>query len=66
VLASLEDALGVQERPNTPGTLNSTNWRMALPATLEEIEHADGPDRVAYAMRAAGRQAQTASDLNLQ
>jgi 4-alpha-glucanotransferase len=56
VLASLEDALGVHERPNTPGTVNSTNWRMALPAPLEEIEQSSGPMRIAEAMRTAGRQ----------
>ena len=38
VLASLEDALCVQERPNMPGTIDEwPNWRIALPLTLEEI-----------------------------
>jgi len=55
VLASLEDALGVHERPNTPGTVNSTNWRLALPQTLEEIEESAGPHRIADAMRSAKR-----------
>jgi 4-alpha-glucanotransferase len=55
VLASLEDALGVHERPNTPGTVNSTNWRLALPEPLDQIEDADGPRRIAEAMRAAKR-----------
>lgn len=36
--ASLEDALGVVERPNQPGTVNETNWSLALPLLLEDIE----------------------------
>lgn len=38
VAASLDDVLGVVERPNMPGTTNDTNWSLALPKTLEEIE----------------------------
>src|SRR5258708_6799947 len=58
VLASLEDALGVSERPNVPGTTTEfPNWRLALPASLEEIETADGVNRIANAMAAAGRSA---------
>jgi 4-alpha-glucanotransferase len=56
VLASLEDALGVHERPNVPGTTTQfPNWRRALPLTLDEIENADGVLRIAQSMRAAGR-----------
>jgi 4-alpha-glucanotransferase len=56
VLASLEDALGVHERPNVPGTTTEfPNWRLALPSSLEEIEGADGVMRIAQVMRAAGR-----------
>ena len=56
VLASMEDALGVHERPNVPGTVDEfPNWRLALPQTLEEIEEADGVLRIAAHMRAAGR-----------
>jgi 4-alpha-glucanotransferase len=56
VLASLEDALGVEERPNVPGTTTEfPNWRLALPVSLEEIEKSAGPRRVATAMRRAGR-----------
>jgi 4-alpha-glucanotransferase len=58
VLASLEDALGVIERPNVPGTTTEfPNWRLALPAPLEEIEGADGVNRIAEAMNASGRSA---------
>jgi len=56
VLASLEDALGVEERANTPGTTTERpNWRLALPVSLEEIEHSDAAARIARSMRAAGR-----------
>ena len=59
-LASLEDALGVEERPNVPGTTSEwPNWRLALPQALEEIEQASGPTRIAEVMRAA-RRARTA------
>jgi 4-alpha-glucanotransferase len=58
VLASLEDALGVAERPNVPGTVDEfPNWRLALPATIDEIFAADGPQRIAEVMREAGRSA---------
>ncbi len=56
VLVSMEDALGVHERPNVPGTINEfPNWRLALPISLEEIEQADGVQRIAREMNAAGR-----------
>ena len=58
VMASLEDALGVMERPNVPGTTTEfPNWRLALPATVEEIESDGGVNRIADAMSAAGRSA---------
>jgi 4-alpha-glucanotransferase len=58
VLASLEDALGVIERPNVPGTTTEfPNWRLSLPQSVEEIEGADGVNRIAEAMNAAGRSA---------
>ena len=52
VLASLEDALGVEERPNVPGTTTEwPNWRLALPQSLEAIEVADGTLLIAGVMR---------------
>jgi 4-alpha-glucanotransferase len=52
VLASLEDALGVEERANVPGTTSEwPNWRLALPQSLEAIEEADGVRRIAEVMR---------------
>ena len=39
VAAALDDALGVEERPNLPGTVDERpNWCLALPSPLEEIE----------------------------
>ncbi len=36
--ATLDDALGVEERPNMPGTIDEwPNWRIALPMPLEAI-----------------------------
>ena len=59
-LASLEDALGVEERPNVPGTTSEwPNWRLALPIPLEDIEGSDGARRIASVMNAAGRSRRT-------
>lgn len=56
VLVSLEDALGVHERPNVPGTINEfPNWRRALPVNIEEIAQASGVVRIAEDMKASGR-----------
>ncbi len=41
VAISLEDGLGVAERPNHPGTVNADNWSRALPFTIEEIEQSE-------------------------
>jgi 4-alpha-glucanotransferase len=37
VTATLEDALAVEERPNIPGT-TETSWSLALPASLESLQ----------------------------
>jgi len=56
VLAQLDDALGVEERPNVPGTTTEfPNWRLGLPLALEEIESSEGPRRIAAVMRRARR-----------
>jgi 4-alpha-glucanotransferase len=56
VLASFEDALGIEERTNEPGTTTERpNWRLALTKPFEEIEKDDGVLRVASAMNGAGR-----------
>jgi 4-alpha-glucanotransferase len=50
VSASLEDILGVTDRPNQPGTVNETNWSLALPLKLEAIEKDERLRRVAHAL----------------
>jgi 4-alpha-glucanotransferase len=51
LLATLDDALGVPERPNMPGTVTEwPNWSLALPRTLEEIEGDPLPRRVAASL----------------
>jgi 4-alpha-glucanotransferase len=36
--ATLDDVLGVEERPNMPGTVDEwPNWRIALPVDLDTI-----------------------------
>jgi len=48
VAATLEDALGVEERPNMPGTVDEwPNWSIALPIPLEELEEATLPRVIA-------------------
>jgi 4-alpha-glucanotransferase len=52
LLATLDDAIAVAERPNMPGTTTTwPNWSLALPLTLEEIELAPLPRRVAAALK---------------
>jgi 4-alpha-glucanotransferase len=53
VTATLEDAIGVIERPNVPGTTDDErpNWSLALPLSLEEIEDHPGPRRIANILR---------------
>ncbi|MDQ6724966.1 MAG: 4-alpha-glucanotransferase [Actinomycetota bacterium] len=49
--AGLDDALGVEERPNMPGTIDEwPNWSIALPLTLEELESDPRPRAVAAAL----------------
>jgi 4-alpha-glucanotransferase len=48
LLATLDDAVAVPERPNVPGTVREwPNWSLALPQPLEEIEAMDLPRRIA-------------------
>ena len=49
--ATLDDAVGVEERPNYPGTTDGTNWSLALPLPLEDIE---SDPRVAEIARVLG------------
>jgi 4-alpha-glucanotransferase len=51
ILATLDDALAVPERPNMPGTTTAwPNWSLALPVPLEEVEKAALPRTLADVM----------------
>jgi 4-alpha-glucanotransferase len=51
VSATLEDALGVEERPNVPGTTTERpNWSIALPVAVDELAAHDGVQAVADAI----------------
>jgi 4-alpha-glucanotransferase len=50
-VASLNDALAVEERPNMPGTLHEwPNWSIALPEPLEALERASLPRSIAASL----------------
>ena len=52
ILATLDDALAVVERPNMPGTTTAwPNWSLALPLPLEELEEQALPYRLAEIMK---------------
>jgi 4-alpha-glucanotransferase len=54
-MATLEDALGVRERPNVPGTIEQRpNWSLALPVPVDELPGHPLAERVLAAL-AAGR-----------
>lgn len=51
LVATLDDALGVEERPNMPGTVDEwPNWSIALPKPIEELESDPGVAAVAGAL----------------
>jgi len=51
LLATLDDAIAVPERPNLPGTVAEwPNWSLALPLPLEDREHQERPARIARAL----------------
>ena len=52
VAGTLEDALGVEERPNLPGTVSDQrpNWALALPVPLEKLVRDPRVRRVAEAL----------------
>jgi 4-alpha-glucanotransferase len=56
VTATLDDALAVPDRPNVPGTsFERPNWSISLPLTLEALETAPLPRRIAAILRARRR-----------
>jgi 4-alpha-glucanotransferase len=50
VVATVEDALEVEQRPNMPGTTEASNWSTPLPCSLEDIEADPRVAAVAEAM----------------
>jgi 4-alpha-glucanotransferase len=61
VTATIEDAIGAPERPNLPGMTVDTNWSLALPATLEEIEGDERPRRLARLLGRRGQEGEGGS-----
>jgi 4-alpha-glucanotransferase len=58
VAATLEDALGVTQRPNMPGTVSERpNWSLALPLRLDEVLADPLVNAVAASMREGRRRA---------
>jgi 4-alpha-glucanotransferase len=56
VLATLEDALAVEERPNLPGApADFPNWSLALPVPIEELEEKPLPRVIAAALNGRAR-----------
>jgi 4-alpha-glucanotransferase len=53
VAATLEDALGVAERPNLPGTVRRQrdNWSLALPVPIEELGARPGVSALVETLR---------------
>jgi len=52
IMATLDDALAVEERPNLPGSpASAPNWAVALPIPLEEIKKSALVKRVAQACK---------------
>ena len=52
----MEDALGVVEQVNVPGTVDEhPNWRRRLPVLLEEMKEASALPALAAVMSGAGR-----------
>jgi 4-alpha-glucanotransferase len=48
--ATLDDAVGVEERPNYPGTTDERNWSVALPVSIDELEDDPRAKRIAEAL----------------
>ena len=64
ILATLEDALGVEEQPNVPGVATGKwpNWSRALPEPLEALEQHTLAARVAAVLAARERPASVSGD----
>lgn len=56
LVVSMEDAIGIVDQPNVPGTVDEhPNWRRRLPLPLDELFHHPQLRRVAEAISSAGR-----------
>ena len=56
LVVTMEDALGLTEQVNLPGTINEhPNWRRRLPVSLEDLRHESRLVAVANVMASAGR-----------
>jgi 4-alpha-glucanotransferase len=52
IMATLDDALAVSERPNLPGTTTErANWSLALPQPLEHLQGESLASRIALLLR---------------
>ncbi|MEO8212192.1 MAG: 4-alpha-glucanotransferase, partial [Myxococcales bacterium] len=57
LLATLDDALAVEERPNIPGAHEEwSNWSTALPVPLEEFETWELPQQLAQRLARPGKE----------
>jgi 4-alpha-glucanotransferase len=56
LVVTIEDALGLTEQVNLPGTINGhPNWRRRLPFSLEDLRHESRLVSIANVMASAGR-----------
>jgi 4-alpha-glucanotransferase len=52
----MEDALGLKDQPNVPGTVDEhPNWRLRLPVLLEDLAADERLRNVAKVLAAHGR-----------
>jgi 4-alpha-glucanotransferase len=52
VTGTLDDAMGVEERPNMPATTDEwPNWRLALPDPIESLTRSERAQQIARALR---------------
>jgi 4-alpha-glucanotransferase len=51
--ATLDDAMGVERRPNMPGAPERDNWRLALPMPIEDLPDHDLVERLVDVLRTA-------------
>ncbi|MBA3248887.1 MAG: 4-alpha-glucanotransferase [Geodermatophilaceae bacterium] len=49
-VATLEDAVGEQQRPNLPGVASRPNWSLALPVPIDDLPGAPGVATIAAAL----------------